>query len=170
MKPIYLALIAVLISACAQQPVVEPEPNPIVSPVVENPTVRYSRYTLVAATPSMDQVDLLSQIVDTRIPASMTPSIKEALGHVLLHTGYGLCPPPNPEVETLYSRPLPAAHYRIGPMPLRSALMLVAGPAYQVMSNDITRTVCFTAKPDYLTTAPAVTDVGETANAKEEIK
>jgi type IV pili sensor histidine kinase/response regulator len=160
MKYLFMVLVVVLFSGCAhQQPVAttdEQEKVETANPVTEIP-VRYGRYTLVNTSASSDQVDLLSQIVDARIPASMNPTIKESLDHVLLRTGFSLCPPPSPEVETLFSRPLPAAHYRIGPMSLRNALLLLAGPAYQIGVNEITRTVCFSAKPEYL--MPLLPDV-----------
>lgn len=84
----------------------------------------------------------------------MNPTVREALDHVMLRTGYALCPPPAPEVETLYTRPLPAAHYRIGPTSLRNALQLLAGSAYAVEVNEISRMVCFTVKPGFMASMP----------------
>jgi type IV pili sensor histidine kinase/response regulator len=170
MKYLFVILAVVLFSGCAQQPVAtisDQEAAQSTSQISDN-TARYGRYTLVNTAVSNDQVDLLSQIVDSKIPASMNPTIKEALDHVLLRTGFSLCPPPSPEVVTLYSRPLPAAHYRIGPVSLRNALLLLAGPAYQVGVNEITRTVCFSAKPEYLTTLSEVSEaVAATKESKE---
>ncbi|MCL2872289.1 MAG: PilL N-terminal domain-containing protein [Betaproteobacteria bacterium] len=151
MKRIFVVLAAVvLVSACAtelQQEVQADETSPDAS--AKSDTVRYGRYTQVSTAASTDQTNLLSQIVDTRIPPSMSPTIREALNHVTQRTGYAICPPPSPEVETLYSRPLPAAHYHIGPAPLRNALQLIAGPAYNIEVNEITRTICFSVKANY---------------------
>ena len=104
--------------------------------------IRYGRYTLVSTTPTTEQRDLLAQIIDVSIPSSLSPSVQDALHYVLLRSGYSLCPDAAP-VTVLFSRSLPAAHYRLGPFPLRSALQVLAGPAWQLTVNDVSRSVCF---------------------------
>jgi type IV pili sensor histidine kinase/response regulator len=146
-----IALVSALFACATQEQEAKNDPIQVVPPKDE--TVRYGRYTAVSTTPSAEQVDLLSQIVDTKIPSSMNPTVREALDHVIQRTGYSICPPPTPEVETLYALPLPAAHYRIGPTPLRYALQFLAGSAYTVEVNEITRTICFVVKPDYVVTS-----------------
>jgi conjugative transfer region protein (TIGR03748 family) len=165
MKLLFMVLAAALVSGCAQHQV--RADDPVQELIAED--VRYSRYTLVSTRTATDP-DLLAQIVDTRIPATMTPTLKDALAYVLQRTGFALCAPPTPEVETLFSRPLPAVHYRVGPTPLREALSLLAGSAYQVEVDDITRTICFAAKPVFLPRAVAVAEIVDagSASAKEE--
>jgi hypothetical protein len=49
-----------------------------------------------------------------------------------------------PDAAALYALPLPAAHLRLGPLPLRDALLTLAGPAWDVSVDDAARAVCFT--------------------------
>ena len=104
--------------------------------------LRYGRYTLVSTAPAPEQQDLLAQIIEVSIPSSLSPSVQDALHYVLLRSGYSLCSDAAP-VTVLLSRPLPAAHYRLGPIPLRNALQVLAGPAWQLTVNDVNRSVCF---------------------------
>ncbi|VVM69535.1 hypothetical protein PS673_01702 [Pseudomonas fluorescens] len=104
--------------------------------------LRYGRYTLVSTEPTMEQRDLLAQIIDVNIPSSLSPSVQDALQYVLQRSGYSLCPV-SASVKVLFTRPLPAAHYRLGPIPLRSALHVLAGPAWQLTTDEVGRSVCF---------------------------
>ncbi|MEX5567316.1 PilL N-terminal domain-containing protein [Pseudomonas syringae] len=104
--------------------------------------LRYGRYTLVSTEPTTEQRDLLSQIIDVNIPSSLTPSVQDALQYVLQRSGYSLCPV-TASVKVLFTRPLPATHYRLGPIPLRSALQVLAGSAWQLTTDEVSRSVCF---------------------------
>jgi type IV pili sensor histidine kinase/response regulator len=104
--------------------------------------LRYGRYTLVSTAPTTEQRDLLAQIIDVSIPSNLSPSVQDALQYVLQRSGYSLCPVTAP-VKVLFSRSLPAAHYRLGPIPLRSALQVLAGPAWQLTTDEVNRSVCF---------------------------
>ena len=104
--------------------------------------LRYGRYTLVSTEPATEQRNLLAQIVDVSIPSNLNPSVQEAMHYVLQRSGYSLCPAEEP-VKILFTRPLPAAHYRLGPISLRSALQVLAGPAWQLTTNEVSRSVCF---------------------------
>jgi len=64
------------------------------------------------------------------------------LQYVLQRSGYSLCPDAA-AVKVLFTRPLPAAHYRLGPIPLRRALQVLAGPAWQLKTDEVGRSVCF---------------------------
>ena len=118
--------------------------------------LRYGRYTLVSTAPTSEQQDLLAQIIDVSIPSSLSPSVQDALHYVLLRSGYSLCPDAAP-VTVFFSRPLPAAHYRLGPIPLRNALQVLAGPAWQLTVNDVNRSVCFEPKKRTDTRATPIT-------------
>ena len=113
----------------------ESEPNLI-------PVARYGRYTLVEMVPEPAQRDLLRQVIEISIPPTLDASVGDALRHVLLRTGYRLCDAP--ETTALYALPLPAAHLRLGPLPLRDALLALAGPAWELSVDDASRAVCFT--------------------------
>lgn len=104
--------------------------------------LRYGRYTLVSTEPTTEQRDLLAQIIDVNIPSNLSPSVQDALQYVLKRSGYSLCPD-TAAVKVLFTRPLPAAHYRLGPIPLRSALQVLTGPAWQLTTDEINRSVCF---------------------------
>lgn len=104
--------------------------------------LRYGRYTLVSTEPTTEQRDLLAQIIDVSIPSNLNPSVQEAMHYVLQRSGYSLCPAAEP-VKILFTRPLPAAHYRLGPISLRSALQVLAGPAWQLTTDEVSRSVCF---------------------------
>ncbi|WP_339531448.1 MULTISPECIES: PFGI-1 class ICE element type IV pilus protein PilL2 [unclassified Pseudomonas] len=104
--------------------------------------IRYGRYTLVSTEPTTEQRDLLAQIIDVNIPSNLNPSVQEAMHYVLQRSGYSLCPTTE-LVKTLFTRPLPAAHYQLGPIPLRSALQVLAGSAWQLTTDEVSRSVCF---------------------------
>ncbi|MCP1446113.1 type IV pili sensor histidine kinase/response regulator [Pseudomonas sp. GGS8] len=104
--------------------------------------LRYGRYTLLSTEPTTEQRDLLAQIIEVNIPSSLSPSVQDALQYVLQRSGYSLCPD-SASVKVLFTRPLPAAHYRLGPIPLRSALQVLAGPAWQLTTDEVGRSVCF---------------------------
>jgi type IV pili sensor histidine kinase/response regulator len=144
-----------LLSACTAQ-----IPNPVpTKPAIDSGTnraqlskgtaeashwteLRYGRYALVSTEPTTEQHDLLAQIIDVSIPSSLNPSVQDALQYVLQRSGYSLCPAADP-VKVLFTRSLPAAHYRLGPIPLRRALQVLAGPAWQLTTDEASRLVCF---------------------------
>ncbi|WP_425598361.1 PilL N-terminal domain-containing protein [Citrobacter freundii] len=105
------------------------------------PVVRYGRYTLVELAPASAQQDLLLQVVDVSIPDTRSATVGDALHHVLLRSGYQLCPVG--DITALNSLPLPASHYRLGPMLLRDALLTLAGPAWDLKVDDGARRICF---------------------------
>lgn len=115
----------------------------------KDPVVRYGRYTLVSSAPPADQRDLMAQIVDISIPANMTPNVREAMVYVLDRSGYSLCSTDTGQVSVLYTRPLAAALYKIGPMTLRNALQVLAGPAWQVEVDEVNREVCYVLRSDH---------------------
>ncbi|MDF5920176.1 hypothetical protein P4133_13565 [Pseudomonas aeruginosa] len=92
----------------------------------------------------------MAQIIDVTIPSSMNPSVKDAMQYVMSRSGYSLCPADAGHVNILYTRPLPAAQYKLGPMTLRNTLqVLLSGPAWQVKVDEVARQVCFVLRPGY---------------------
>ncbi|WIX33234.1 PilL N-terminal domain-containing protein [Salinicola sp. JS01] len=112
--------------------------------------MRGGRYALVTANATLQQRNLLEQTINISIPASMDPSVEDGLRYTLQHTGYSLCAPQGKPQELLYSRPLPAAHFRLGPMPLREALQVLAGSAFEVQADPIARTICYQVRDQRL--------------------
>lgn len=116
----------------------EPEPEFV-------PVARYGRYTLVELAPASAQQDLLLQVVDVAVPDTRNATVGDALRHVLLRSGYQLCT--EGDVTALNALPLPASHYRLGPMLLRDALLTLAGSAWDLKVDDGVRRICFTRAP-----------------------
>ncbi|HBN9632393.1 TPA: PilL N-terminal domain-containing protein [Pseudomonas aeruginosa] len=151
-------LLAALAAGCATPPAPSPAEIAVPDPGPEYvPVVRYGRYTLVELTPTTDQQDLLLQVVDVSIPGTLHASVGDALRHVLQRSGYQLCS--GGDTDALGSLPLPAAHYHLGPLQLRDALLTLAGPARTLHVDHATRSVCFSqshATPAEL--APAIAE------------
>ena len=125
----------------------------------KDPVIRYGRYTLVSSAPTADQRDLMAQIVDISIPANMTPNVREAMMYVLDRSGYSLCSTDTGQVSVLYTRPLAAALYKIGPMTLRNALQVLAGPAWQVEVDEVDREVCYALRSRHQLPGSAVAKI-----------
>ncbi|KPX40528.1 PilL N-terminal domain-containing protein [Pseudomonas ficuserectae] len=126
----------------------KPDLYPQGAKAAPEPVVRYGRYTLVSTDPKADQQDLLSQIVDVTVPDSLNPSVHDAMSYVLKRSGYGLCSGSG-DVKILYTRPLPASQYHLGPMTLRNTVQVLAGPAWQVEVDEVSRSICFVQRPGY---------------------
>ncbi|MCW5706936.1 PilL N-terminal domain-containing protein [Shinella sp.] len=110
------------------------------------PVQRQGRYTLVELAPASAQRDLMRQLVETNFPPSRKATVGDGLRQVLGRSGYRLCA--NAERAALHALPLPASHYRMGPMMLRDALLTLAGPGWDLSVDDGARQVCFTrARP-----------------------
>lgn len=105
------------------------------------PVVRQGRYTLVELAPESAQKDLLQQVIEVSVPDARQATVGDGLRHVLLHSGYRLCQAG--EVTAFDTLPLPAAHYRLGPVLLRDALLTLAGPTWELRVDDAARSVCF---------------------------
>lgn len=126
----------------------KPDLYPDGAKATPEPVVEYGRYTLVSTDPRADQKDLMSQIVDVNIPDTLNPNVQDSMSYVLKRSGYMLCPGTG-DINVLYTRPLPASQYHLGPMTLRNTLQVLAGPAWQVEVDEITRGVCFNQRPGY---------------------
>lgn len=149
-------LLAALAAGCATPPPPTPVPDEVVTPAPEYiPVVRYGRYTLVELTPAAAQQDLLLQVVDVSIPDTLNANVADALRHVLQRSGYQLCS--GRETDTLGNLPLPAAHYHLGPLQLRDALLTLAGPARTLHVDHSVRRVCFTQPLNTPAEAPPAT-------------
>ncbi|WP_369148810.1 PilL N-terminal domain-containing protein [Burkholderia pseudomallei] len=112
------------------------------------PVVRYGRYTLIELMPDDSQRDLMQQVIDLTIPATADATVGDALHYVLRRSGYRLCDERADTTAVLYALPLPAAHEHLGPITLRDALQLLAGPRWTLHVDDVTREVCFAPQPD----------------------
>lgn len=154
LRTIAVATATTCITACATSapPNATPPSIPITtrgpasSPA--NPVVRYGRYTLIELAPDDGQSDLMQQIIDLAIPSAANTTVGDALHYVLRRSGYRLCDERVDTTAVLYALPLPAAHEHLGPLTLRDALQLLAGPRWTLLIDDETREVCFAPQPD----------------------
>lgn len=110
------------------------------------PIIRTSRYTLVELAPTAAQQDLLLQVIEVSVPNTMHASVGDALRHVLHRSGFQLCD--SPESDALEAFPLPAAHYQLGPILIRDALLTLVGPAWDLHVDTGARRVCFSRPVD----------------------
>lgn len=163
-SPLVLLLPLATLVGCTQQklqprtpaaPVPSVEVNRNVQPVSPDEyarrtpeVVRYDRYLLVSTDAQAAQKDPLSQIVDIRIPGSLTPTVADAMRYALKQSGYTLCAT-GPANGVLYRQALPAVQYQLGPMRLRTALQVMAGPAWQMEEDDVQRVVCHSLRSGY---------------------
>lgn len=151
---IAVAIATTCVTACAASapPNATPPSIPIAarepasSPAI--PVVRYGRYTLIELMPDDGQRDLMQQVIDLTIPSDANATVGDALHYVLRRSGYRLCDERADTTAVLYALPLPAAHEHLGPITLRDALQLLAGPRWSLQINDETREVCFAPQPD----------------------
>lgn len=162
---VFAALPLALLAGCVQQPqkLQERAPAEPVAPVsvsrnIQTPAddvyartpevVRYDRYLLVSTDPQAVQRDPLSQIIDVRIPSSVQPTVADAMRYALKQSGYSLCQT-GPANGVLYRQPLPAVQFQLGPMRLRTALQVLAGPAWELEVDDVQRVVCHSLRAGY---------------------
>jgi conjugative transfer region protein (TIGR03748 family) len=152
-----LALVLpIALFGCASEPTTDASsvvvPVPPVSTTI--PAARLGRYTFVELAPGQAQRDLMRQVIDVTVPHGLQTSVADMLRYVLLRSGYGVCEgEPLARFEML---PLPAAHLRLGPLSLRDALEVLAGPAWELTVDDATRQVCFAPVDHSLSTASQV--------------
>ena len=123
--------------------------SPAPEPVQDLLVVRQGRYTLVEQGPELAQRNLMRQVVDVSIPAGADHTVGEALRYMLIRSGFSLCE--TQEAAQLYALPLPAAHLRLGPLPLHDALQTLAGPAWTLRVDSLARRVCFAPAPTHPT-------------------
>ena len=90
----------------------------------------------------------MRQVIDVTLPAAARATVGDALHYVLRRSGYRLCDAHTDAVGALLALPLPAAHEHLGPVTLREALQLLAGPRWTLEINDKTREVCVAPQPE----------------------
>lgn len=108
------------------------------------PVVRYGRYRLVELQANAGQRDLLAQVMDITVPQAASQqavTVADAMRYVLLNSGYRLCD--DKSVHPFNALPLPLAHYRLGPVTLKEALAVLAGPGWQMQVDQQRRVICF---------------------------
>ncbi|WP_267443817.1 PFGI-1 class ICE element type IV pilus protein PilL2 [Erwinia psidii] len=140
------------LTACAPKSPVTEQPEPIIPaspPFVD--VVHTARYTLVSLAPDDALRYPLRQIASHTLPVPKKgrklPTRGDALHRWLTGTGYGLCLPVTEEARQLSGSPLPDIQRSPGPLRVEDALKIIAGPAWSMTVDEITRTVCFQRAP-----------------------
>ncbi|CDH06727.1 PilL protein [Xenorhabdus bovienii str. oregonense] len=168
---VLIGLIAVILTGCTapvKQPLPQPSQNSFSSVTLTRnirsvsadiyqqmpEVVRYGRYLLVRADPTEALRDPLSQLMDIQLPASQNPTVADAMRYALRQSGYALCVP-DKRNEILYRQPLPSVHAQLGPTRLRTALQVMAGPAWQLEVDEVQRVVCHHLRHGYQLPVPA---------------
>lgn len=101
--------------------------------------VRYDRYLLVSTSP---QQPLLEQLTALSVPPGFHPTVGEALQYLLRDSSWSLCLADARRAQ-LYSLLLPLSQYHTGPLRLKAALQLLAGPAWRITTDENRREICF---------------------------
>lgn len=133
--------------------VAPPAPSVPCPPAVPAPKIQVAervhtaRYTLVDIAPSQALRFPLQQIITRTLPAPgkyhRRLTRQEALQGWLNGSGYGLCLPVTSTMKLFYSSPLPDAQRRMGPIRTERALQAIAGSAWIMTTDEVSRTVCW---------------------------
>jgi conjugative transfer region protein (TIGR03748 family) len=112
--------------------------------------VPISRYTTASLKPKNYQVDLLSQTIQVHFPQGVQ-TIGGAMNYLLRLSGYSLVSENQrgSALKITLQKPLPVVDRNFGPMTLKDALTTLAGPAFYLIQNSLTREVNFLVKPAY---------------------
>lgn len=140
------------LSGCVAPPA-PPAPCPSVpAPVAQTAErVHTARYTLVDIRPPQALRFPLQQITTRRLPRDGKHhrhlTREEALRGWLDGSGYGLCLPVTTSMRLFYGSPLPDAQRRMGPVRTEAALQTIAGSAWVMTTDEVSRTVCWQPAP-----------------------
>ncbi len=108
------------------------------------------RYSTVVNKPTAAQRDLLSQTIQMRFPENVM-TVGEAMQYLLRYSGYSLADEKvQPDaLKITLKKPLPLVDRSLQPMSLNDALMILAGPAFELHQDALNREVNFQVKPAF---------------------
>lgn len=108
------------------------------------------RYLTVENKAKSFQSNLLLQTIQIRFPRNVQ-NIEDAMNHILRLSGYSLISTAkmNSPLKITLSKALPAVDRELGPMPLKDALSVLAGPALYLVHDPLNRIIDFRVKPQY---------------------
>ena len=106
--------------------------------------VQIGRYSLLSATPTEAQANLLATTITVSFPARIV-TVGEAVQYLLQRSGYRLVtgPATGPETADLLMLPLPAVHRHLGPITLTQALETLVGPVFRLIHDPVHRLISF---------------------------
>lgn len=113
-------------------------------------STQVGRYLTVANKPKQAQINLMDQIIQIRFPQDVH-TVGEAVNYVLRFSGYSLISEKDmqSEVKNTLEKPLPFIDREIGPVTLKDALTVLAGSAFHLSHDPVTRTINFKIKSQY---------------------
>ena len=102
------------------------------------------RYVSVAAAPEPSQAHLLQQNVQVSFPQNIL-TLKDAVNFMLQFTGYRLVNDSqlSSAALALLAQSLPEVDRQLGPMPLKDALLTLAGDDFYLLVDPIHRLIAF---------------------------
>lgn len=123
------------------------------------------RYLTIENKPMEAQINLLSQTIQVRFSPKIT-TIGDAINYILRFSGYSLISQDcmSDALKITLSKQLPAIDRHFGPMPLRDALITLAGPAFVMVSDPLNRTIDFHLKPQYVKASKGVHKTNHSTN------
>lgn len=131
-------------------PQMTPPPQPV-TPAPAPEVVHTGRYTLVDIAPAGALHAPLQQVTTRTLPVPKKnqPTITrgDAMRTWLKDTGYGLCLSVTPEANQLFNSPLPEIQHSMGPTRIDTALQVIAGSAWTMTVDEVSRTVCWLRAP-----------------------
>ena len=106
--------------------------------------LQVGRYSLMTATPTAAQAALLVAVITVQFPQRIQ-TVGEAVPYLLQRSGYRLATTESIGADTaaLFALPLPAVHRNLGPMTVRDALAILAGPAFYLVQDPVHRLITF---------------------------
>ncbi len=112
--------------------------------------VMITRYSSLNSGVTREQQSLLDNIVSVSLKSNVD-TVGLALHEVLAGSGFRLAELRNsdPYVDVLYMSPLPNIHKNLGPAKVRDLLIVLAGPAWQLITDPVNRLVTFDLKERY---------------------
>ena len=136
----------------------------IVSTASSAEEIQVGRYSMKAAVAEPAQRDLLAVVIETDVPRALL-TVGEAVQYVLRRSGYHFDDTAaDAATQGLLRLNLPSVHRHLGPITLRDALAVLAGPAYELHEDSVQRTLYFTVRDAYrvtsgspITSSPSIT-------------
>ena len=106
---------------------------------------RYSKQNMTA---EPQQTDPLSVVIEINFPSTVV-TVEDAIDYLLLQSGYRYLYEDDIEIRNLLSLSLPRVHRKLGPISLRSALETLAGSPWNLVENEVNRTVQFKLREEF---------------------
>ncbi|MGH1441472.1 MAG: FimV/HubP family polar landmark protein [Cellvibrionaceae bacterium] len=114
----------------------------VIATELQDDSIKVNRYSDISTSPPVEQHDLLSVIIQLRIPSEIK-TVGKAIEFLLLPSGYSMADisAKNDSQYYLYALTLPDIHREFDSVSLRSALEVLGGESFSLMVNPVKRTI-----------------------------